>query len=48
MLKYDLRLTLKILHDVEKPIVHIWLLGELYLNLIQVAQGILKERQSCQ
>jgi hypothetical protein len=35
------RLTLEIFHDIKKPIVYIWLLGKLHLDLVQVAEGIL-------
>lgn len=36
-----LRLALKILHNIQKSIVNIWLVGELNLDLVKVAEGIL-------
>lgn len=36
-----LRLALEIFHDVEKPIIDVWLLMELDLHLVQVAQSVL-------
>ena len=41
--KGDLRLTLEILHDIEKPIVYFGVFYKSHLDLIQVAQGILRD-----
>jgi hypothetical protein len=35
------RLAFEILHDVQEPIVYIWLVCELDLDLVEIAQGIL-------
>jgi hypothetical protein len=37
----DSRLTLEILHNIQEPIIYIWLVGKLDLNLIKIAQRIL-------
>ena len=38
---FHLRLALEVLHDVEEPVIHIWLVDKLYLDLIEVAQSVL-------
>jgi len=38
----DLRLTLEIFHNVQEFIIHIRLVVKLNLDLVQVAEGILK------
>jgi len=38
----NLRLTLEIFHDIEKFIVHFCLIYKSYLDLVEVAQGILQ------
>lgn len=42
--KYS-RLALKVLHDVEEPIVHIGLVMKLDFDLIQVGEGILRTKR---
>lgn len=37
----NLRLALEVLHDVKEPVVHIRLVGELDLDLVKIAEGIL-------
>lgn len=39
--RYHLRLALKVLHDIEKSIIHIRLVDKLNLDLIKVAQSVL-------
>jgi len=36
-----LRLALKILHDIEEPIIHVWQVVELHLDLVKVAESVL-------
>lgn len=36
-----IRLAFKVFHNVEEPIVHVWLVVELYLDLVKIRQGIL-------
>jgi len=38
---YNIRLTLEIFHNIQKPVVDIRLVGELHFDLIKVAEGIL-------
>lgn len=40
-MKTDSRLTLEVLHDIKEAIVDIWLIDELDLDLVQVAQSVL-------
>jgi hypothetical protein len=40
------RLALEIFHDVEKPIVYVWVVVELDLDLVEVTQRILKKTRS--
>lgn len=35
------RLALKIFHDIQEPIIHIWLVGKLNLDLIKITERIL-------
>lgn len=37
----NLRLTFEVFHDIEKLVVNIWLVGELHLDLVEIAQSIL-------
>lgn len=39
--KPSLRLAFEVFHDVQEFIVHIWLIGKLYLDLVEVTESIL-------
>lgn len=36
-----LRLAFEVFHDIQKPVVHIGLIDEAHLNLVQIAQRVL-------
>lgn len=40
MISKNLRLALKVLHDVQEMIVNIWLVLELDLHCVEIAEGV--------
>lgn len=40
MARVYLRLTFKVFHDIEKPVVDVWVIRELHFDLVEVGEGI--------